>query len=488
MSIPISIDQLSRLGTYEGDSTEMIDWFNNNGFKKIIELSRYIEFPVFKEGGFSKHILRSWMGRKVLSELSNIIIIPDDKNGVIVFNTIENLLEIKEKISIIDILKSIPNKEINLDLDRLILVISSWRDALAKQQNLVSKLNKINTVDKKIEFNKPIKNEKNIVSPLNIRISVEHRENDLFVEFWKPQLNESLKDLIIFMPGLGGNIENFRWLGDALSKRGWPFVLIDHEGSNSDALRATLNGKEALPGGAEIYLYRIKDLHATISAHKEKLFGLDNDSYILMGHSLGSLISFLYEGKRPVDGLESRCENSLSDFALTNLSKLIQCQLSQIPLPKNLQKSNLKGLIGFNSFGSLIWPNINSSGIEVPVLLIGGTYDLITPLISEQFKVFLATSSNTLSRFLIVEGASHFSPIRITKMTSLKGGDDDVFKINENFIGTYPFDFQNLALQVIVEFLNSLEKSSNIGNYKNQSNNINFHILDLQNIKKIMKN
>ena len=129
-----------------------------------------------------------------------------------------------------------------------------------------------------------------------------------------------------------------------------------------------------------------------------------------MGHSLGALIAFLYEGDLPKDNFEKRCDLALKDFAITNLSKLLQCQLNEIPLPDITNSNKANGIIGFNSFGSLIWPNEKNSGIEMPVLLIGGTYDLITPLINEQFKVFLSTTYNPLNRFLIIEGSSHFSP------------------------------------------------------------------------------
>ena len=122
MSIPISIDELSRLDKLNQDSTEIIDWFRNNGLEKIFELSKYLKFPIIKQDGFSKQILRSWIGKKVLSELSNTFKVPNDTNGIQVYNTIEKLLEQKKEISTIDILKTIPVKEIQLDIDNLIKI------------------------------------------------------------------------------------------------------------------------------------------------------------------------------------------------------------------------------------------------------------------------------------------------------------------------------------------------------------------------------
>ena len=107
---------------------------------------------------------------------------------------------------------------------------------------------------------------------------------------------------------------------------------------------------------------------------------------------------------------------ALKDFAVTNLSKFLQCQLSEIPFSEKNNANKASAIIGFNPFGSLVWPKENSSGIKIPTLLIGGTYDLITPLMNEQFNVFSALN-NPSNRFLIIEGASHFSPIRINTVS-----------------------------------------------------------------------
>ena len=208
-----------------------------------------------------------------------------------------------------------------------------------------------------------------------------------------------------------------------------------------------------------------------------------------MGHSLGVLIAFLYEGYPPINGFEERCDKALVDFAVTNLSKLLQCQLSQISLPEFNKSSDLKALIGFNGFGSLIWPYPQKIGINVPILLIGGTYDLITPLISEQFKVFLSAESSPNNRFLLVEGASHFSPIRVSSNNSIIDSGEDVFNINENFIGSHPYDFQNLSLKIILEFLNSVDTNNSLNVFKKQNAyNLKFHILGIDQIREIIKN
>ena len=147
MKIPFTIEQLSKLEKYEDDTTELIDWLKNNGLIKIFELSKFLEFPVFKEEGLNREVLRSWIGRKILTELSKTIKVPNDNNGIEIYNTIENLLEEKKEVSTLDIIKAIPSEEISLDLDNLILIISSWKNELAMQQNLISKLNNLEKIN-----------------------------------------------------------------------------------------------------------------------------------------------------------------------------------------------------------------------------------------------------------------------------------------------------------------------------------------------------
>ena len=352
------------------------------------------------------------------------------------------------------------------------------------QQDLISKLNSLERTNQNAFKNIEKKSTEDLIK-IYKKIYTPHREKPFDIEIWKSNKTNYDKELIIFMPGLGGEINNFKWIGNELAKRGWPILFIDHIGSNLESFIEVLDGKETIPGSADFFLYRIKDLEAVLKAHENREFGLPNDSYILMGHSLGALIALLHEGNKPTDQLKEKCDSALKDFALTNLSKLLQCQLSEIPFPKKNNTNNASAIIGFNSFGSLLWPTEKNSGIEIPTLLIGGTYDLITPLMNEQFRVFSALN-NPSNRFLIIEGASHFSPIRINN--SYKE-NNDVFKINEFFIGSDPILVQDLSAKFIVKFLENIKDQEVPKVIKNQRDlGLNFHLLDLETIKEVSKN
>jgi len=216
MKIPLTIEQLSKLEKYKDDSTELIDWLKKNGLIRFFELSKFLEFPIFKEVGLNREILRSWIGRKILTELSKTITIPNDDNGIEIYNTIENLLDEKNEISTLEIIKALPSEEISLDIDNLILIISSWRNELSMQQDLLSKLNKLERTNQNAFKNTKKKSTQDLIK-IDKKIYAPHRVKPFEIEIWKSNKKNEDKELIIFMPGLGGEINNFKWIGNELA-------------------------------------------------------------------------------------------------------------------------------------------------------------------------------------------------------------------------------------------------------------------------------
>ena len=102
------------------------------------------------------------------------------------------------------------------------------------QQELLSKLNKLERT-KQNAFKNTEKKSNNDVIKIEKKIYAPHRVKPFEIEIWKSNKTNEDKELVIFMPGLGGEINNFKWIGNELAKRGWPILFIDHRGSNLDS-------------------------------------------------------------------------------------------------------------------------------------------------------------------------------------------------------------------------------------------------------------
>jgi len=488
MSVPVSIKELIDWSNGEEETnSELASWLNLLGFKEREGLARFLNTPLVRDKSMARQILRSWSGRKLLDEVSDLILMDEDSSGEIVLDTLENLLNEKNEVTTFDLLNSLSAKAIHIDLDGWIEVANNWRSELQKQQKLISDLFLVNeSAGKREESN---------ISPFEIKeteyelisLIVPHRNEPLSLEVWNPSFRkENRRNWILLMPGLGGDRNHFHWLARSLSHNGWPVVVIDHPGSDSLALEALMKGRLPLPG-AEVIPVRINDVDSVLQAKKDGRIEFQSEKVVLMGHSLGALTAFLASGAKINDQLGNRCQKVLDNLSLTNLSSLLQCQLIDIPLSDRKRLENLSAIVGMNSFGSFLWQENSDDQINVPLLLTGGTFDLVTPSTSEQLGLLLSLSSSPLSRVLLIEGASHFSPIRVEGQMRQPEGKD-LFNLGESIVGFHPLSVQSLLAFEIISFLDKLEDKKSIPSQTNLTKgDLKFHILDRTIIEKLVK-
>ena len=133
-----------------------------------------------------------------------------------------------------------------------------------------------------------------------------------------------------------------------------------------------------------------------------------------------------------------------------------------------------------------MWQENSDKQINVPLFLTGGTFDLVTPSISEQLGLLLALSASPLSRVLLIEGASHFSPIRVKgQMYQSKG--KDLFNLGESIVGYHPLSVQSLLAFEIINFLEKLEENKTVPlNTNLTKGELKFHILDSNVIEQLI--
>ena len=273
------------------------------------------------------------------------------------------------------------------------------------------------------------------------------------------------------MPGLGGSAAQLGWLGAALAERGWPVLVLEHPGSDEQAVRALLDGLQP-PPGAETLPIRLQDVQAVVAAEQAGRLPPLGRSVVLMGHSFGGLTALLAAGLRPETDLAGRCRRAMRQLPLTNLSRLLQCQLARVTLPAPQPLAQpVAGLVIFNGFGSLLWPNRGLAGLGAPALLVGGSLDLVTPPLGEQLELFLP-EANPRNRLALVDGASHFSPVRI------RPGAQALFQLGEDLVGLAPERVQGMELSLTSEFLLGLKSPMALPPQRRKLGGVNAYVLD----------
>ena len=489
MSIPISIKELNEwTKDQSGSNSELATWLSLLGFESRESLSTFLQETFSKDKDMALELLQSWYGRKMFEEVVELFHLDKQESGEEIFNHLVQFLQSKNEDTVLDFIKHLPAEVIHVDLDGMVKVANILRKELKRKQKLVSDLEQISLTSESHSLELITENQIQESIFESIIFEVPHRSKPISLELWRPSLDAMQRSsLIVLMPGLGGDINHFRWLARSLSHNGWSVVVLQHPGSDSSSVKALLDGRLPAPG-LEVIPDRLEDLRAVLNGIENGSIKAPGENLILMGHSLGALTAFIAAGAAPHATLNENCSESGDDFFLTNLSELLQCQLVDVSLPIQKEIPNLSAIVGINSFGSLVWPRSSTEKISVPVFLTGGTFDLVTPALSEQLGLLLSTKTNNLSRVLLIDGASHFSPIRVRDSVDKKISDD-VFKLDQSLVGIHPLSVQSVLAKEIIRFLANFEKGEIISPSTNLvRNDVKFHILDRKIIKKLLRN
>ena len=487
--LPITVEELGLWVRSGGRSrSELNTWLMLLDADSRAGLIRLLKAPVLTRRSFGQQMLRSWAARPLLDALGDLIRVEGAKGvrSQEVLTTLERLLSKQASVSTLDLLEALPNERLRLDLDALVLAASRWRHQMQRHQVLTAQLASSTATAQSTSAE--LTSERD-VSMRSMRLAADHRPEGVRVQIWSPppERSGSTSSWVVLMPGLGGDPEHFHWLARALASQGWPVVVIGHPGSDAAAVQALLDGRSPFVG-AKALRQRLADLKSVLGAHRSDQLAIDAEEVVLVGHSLGALTALLAAGAEPVNGLEERCQLALKDLPLTNLSQLLQCELAAgevlTPLPPS---TSLKAVVGLNSFGSLIWPSTPLGSLQTPLLLMGGTFDLITPPLSEQLALLGALGNHPASRAVIVEGASHFSPVRVEGQAG-NGRGDDLFQLGENLVGIQPLAVQRQLAGELIQFLREVELGESMGMSQHlHAGSIRWHRLNRDDAKRLVK-
>ena len=456
LDLPLNLAELERWSRDpEARSSELRVWLNLLDPQSQAQLHQLLNTALVQQRSFTQQMMRSWAGQRVAEELGVLLSTENGNAGPLVLSTLNALLKEQQQVTVLELMRALPVRQLTINLDGLLQLAQGWQQQLFEQKVALQALQTLpipqGTPLLPLSDGVLLEQQGSAADrPLQRwRLPVSHRQEDLTLELWPVP---GATTWVLLMPGLGGSTDQLRWLAQALHERKWPVVLLDHPGSNELAVRELVQGRR-LPPGAENLPGRVQDLQAVVAAAHSGGLPQLGQRVVLMGHSLAGLTSLLAAGLRPEPGLRRRCDRSLADLPLINLSRLLQCQLPEVPLPALQPLAQpIAGVVTLNGFGSLLWPHRGLRGLEAPVLMLGGSLDLITPPLSEQLRLFLP-DPNPRSRLVLLEGASHFSPVRMQPSS-----EAPLFKFGEEWVGVDPARVQNLILSLSSEFLWGLDQ------------------------------
>ena len=233
------------------------------------------------------------------------------------------------------------------------------------------------------------------------------------VDLYLPEVDSQEKlFLIVISHGLGSDLTTFAYLAEHLASHGFAVAVPEHPGSSARQIEALLNGLESDVTPPEELIDRPLDIKFMLDRLTYS-FGdkIDVENVGIIGQSFGGYTTLALAGAEiNWDSLDRDCPQLDSSW---NLSWLIQCLALQLPAAisrEELKDERIKAAIAINPLVSSIFGRESLSQIDIPVMLVSGSSDPITPALPEQITPF--TWLTTPQKYLVLlEGGTHFSAL-----------------------------------------------------------------------------
>jgi predicted dienelactone hydrolase len=154
----------------------------------------------------------------------------------------------------------------------------------------------------------------------------------------------------------------------------------------------------------------------------------------IIGQSLGGYTAFALAGV-PLNRTQLEQDCAVIDpVALAlNLSLLLQCDVLTLETADyiDFRDDRIQAIVSINGVGSRLLDRNSLSNVDIPVMLISGGADTVTPALPEQVEPF--SRLTTPHRYLLMmENATHFSAINIPD------GDEPTVQLPTALVGPDP--------------------------------------------------
>lgn len=452
LELPVRLDLLEDWSRRRrvAEARDLAVWLDLLQPEERRDLRRLLLAPLLRDRSFGRQLLESWAGGQMLAAVGDLLTTDEGASTTALLQaTLRQLLQEQREVTAITLLRALPSPALSLRLDGLLDLAQQWRRQLERQQRSLALLRRLPLRRTAVAAALAAEATAALPQPRSLSLPVAHRPEPLPLQLW-PAADGGQRPWLLLMPGLGGTADQLAWLAASLARRGWSVAVLQHPGSDAAALQAAFEGQRP-PPGAESLPTRLDDVRAVLAAHRSGALPLPGRGVVLMGHSLGALTALLAAGLEPEPGLERRCSSAIRRLPIANPSRLLQCQLPSSGLPAPAPRpAELRGLLLFNGFGNQLWPGTGLRALPLPVLMVGGSLDLVTPPLEEQLDLFLPLGDRR-SRLVIVDGGSHFSPVRVSAREKV------LFRLGSDLVGAAPEAVQTALLQVSLEFLRSIE-------------------------------
>ncbi|MFN6465308.1 MAG: alpha/beta hydrolase [Nostoc sp. DedVER02] len=416
-----SLETYARTGKMDD---ELVAYSRYIDKKQLTQLRQTLLTPINLNEVAVSQFLYTPTGERLLKTLGKVIQTESRLSG---FYAIRAALILaaadSNNFTLLNVLNKFPASEISISLSQSLEIVNALQNLANQTQDAVALIN---------QQSQQKTTTGSIVNPAqlidlgksgNFRFSKQtivlndlSRNRSFPADIYLP-VAQNPRSIIIISHGLGSDRTSFAYLAEHLASYGFVVAVPEHPGSNSKQIEALLAGtadrvtnpRELIDRPLDIK-YLLDELTRLSKSNSTFRGRLNLEQVGVVGQSFGGYTALALAGaKINFQQLQASCptfENTL------NVSLLLQCLAINLPSSSynNLSDARIKAIIAINPVDSSIFGQASLSQIKIPVMIVSGSADTVTPALPEQIQPFIWLT--TQNKYLaLINGGTHFSTI-----------------------------------------------------------------------------
>lgn len=358
----------------------------------------------------------SFQGERILERVGQIIKTEGGQPGFYAIRSALILAAAEEDgLTPINFLEAFPTSGIKVDSDRGFEIIEELSQVIQTSERAIAAVQEEALIEASQENQNSIPgingNGGYAYQIESFFLKDESRKRSFPVDLYLPQTSTNqLLPLIVISHGLGSDRSSMAYFAQYMASYGFAVAVPEHPGSNASQIENLLEGFANDVTPPEEFINRPLDITFLLNQLELK-YGdqVDTNDVGIIGQSFGGYTALAVAGAElNFAALNSACENLDSSF---NVSLFLQCVALKLPqetTETDLRDSRITSAIAINPLTSAVFAQEGISQIDIPVMIVSGSEDPVTPALLEQIRPFswLDTSQKYL---VLLEGGTHFS-------------------------------------------------------------------------------
>ena len=400
----------------------------------------------------------SYQGVKILERVGQIVKTKAGQSG---FFAIRSALILaansEEGLTPLNFLETFPIAGITIDsiqgfkiIDELSVILQETNLAIAavEEQAFIEKVR-----DSEV-FTEGINGAGNLSYRIeSFKLQDKKRRRTLPVDLYLPNRKNTNRplSLVVISHGLGSDRTSFAYLAKFLVSYGFAVAVPEHPGSNAAQIKKLLEGFANDVTPPTEFLNRPLDISYLLDHLEMNHKGqINTESVGIVGQSFGAYTALALAGAElNFRSLNDACQNLDKSF---NVSLFLQCLALELPPNETItdfRDTRITSAIAINPLISAVFGKKGISEIDIPMMIVSGSTDPVTPALPEQIKPFTWLDSEE-KYLVLLKGGTHFSTINESAGS---------IPVPAKALGPDPKIAQNYLKQLSLLFFNEPRKS-----------------------------